>query len=378
MRESYNFRQFSFFTEVYQLAQQTQCHDLSLGLPDFDVDERLKTFLKEASDFKHHYEPLEGNPFLIESIIEFNAKRTLPLNVNFSEVNVIPCSTFGLYASLKSLLNLGDEVVIFEPCYYTYTPSVVLNSGVPVYCELDEQFNVDWNLLESCIGEKTKAIIVNSPHNPTGKIWTEADWERLYQLIKNKNIYIICEEIYDIYTFTEAPHYSPFHHPFLREKTFSIFSFGKMFHATGWKVSYMLACEELLNRFRENQQYISYSVNAPAQQAIGNFLKIFDKNKNKTLMLENRNLVCQLLKNSSFKVEQQAEGAFYQLVNFRAVNPNMTDVEFIKWLMFEKKVACLPLSAFYHSKLNSDYIRISFTRNNDTLSKAMRVLSEIK
>ncbi|WP_241286240.1 aminotransferase class I/II-fold pyridoxal phosphate-dependent enzyme [Chryseobacterium arthrosphaerae] len=375
MEEIHRFTHYSFFTEMSGLASEHGSFDLSLGLPDFDIDERLKYFLKEAADLDtYHYEPLAGNPLLLENIIAFNAQRKNKIVVKNQEVTVIPCATFALYTALKSVLNQNDEVIIIQPSYYTYGPAVVMNGGIPVYYDLDYDFSINWEIFKACITEKTKAIIVNSPQNPTGKIWKKEDWNQLYELIRDREIYLISEEIYDTYCYDEAEHYSSFIHPGLRNRTFCIFSFGKMFHTSGWKVSYMLASEELTALFRCHQQYISYSANAPAQYALAKYLEVFDPAASKAVMQRKRDIFNELIKETPLQVEQQAEGSVFQIVNFRNISGTMTDVEFSKWLTVEKKVACLPLSAFYHSKQNSDYIRFSFAKKDELIIQALEHL----
>lgn len=375
MKKINGFTHYSFFTEMSELALQNGSFDLSLGLPDFEIDERLKNLLKESAGLDtHNYEPLAGNPLLIENIITFNAKRERKILLKSSEVSIIPCATFALYTALKSILNQNDEVIIIQPSYYTYGPSVVMNGGIPVYYDLENDFTIDWDKFKTCISERTKAIIVNSPQNPTGKIWKKEDWIQLYELIKNQETYLISEEIYDTYCYDEVEHYSSFIHPELKNRTFCIFSFGKMFHTSGWKVSYMLACEELTKLFRSHQQYISYSANAPAQYALAKYLEMFDPTINKRLMQEKRNIFNQLIKDTPLQIEQQAEGSVFQVVNFRNVSKTMSDVEFSKWLTVDKKVACLPLSAFYNSKQDSDYIRFSFAKRDEVIIQALEHL----
>lgn len=377
MENIYGFNHYSFFTEMSELATQNNSFDLSLGLPDFDIDHRLREYLKEAADLNsHNYEPLAGNPLLIKNIISFNLNRKNSIRLQENEVTVVPCATFALYTSLKSILNQGDEVIVIQPSYYTYAPSIFLNGGIPVYYDLDNDFSVNWEKLQSCISEKTKAIIVNSPQNPTGKIWSESDWNQLYSIIKDREIYLISEEIYDTYCFDGKEHYSSFLHPDLKKRTFCIFSFGKMFHSTGWKVGYLLAPEELTAKFRCHQQYISYSANAPCQYAIAKYLEVFDPSQNQILMQKKRDLFNELIKETPFIFEQKAEGAVFQIVNFRTVSKTMTDVEFSKWLTIEKKVACLPLSAFYNSRQNSDYVRFSFAKNDDLIIDALEYLKK--
>lgn len=377
MDKIYGFTHYSFFTEMSELANRHGSFDLSLGLPDFDIDERLKIFLKEAAEKEtYHYEPLSGNPLLIESIIRFNAKRTNKIPVTTKEITIVPCATFALYTSLKSILNQYDEVIIIQPSYYTYGPAVVMNGGIPVYYDLDGDFTINWDLFKSCITEKTRAVIVNSPQNPTGKVWKKEDWNQLYQLIKDRDIYLISEEIYDTYCYDEAEHYSSFIHPGLREKTFCIFSFGKMFHTSGWKVSYMLASEALTTRFQCHQQYISYSASAPAQYAIAKYLDVFDPAINKKIMQNKRDIFNQLIQETPLQIEHQAEGSVFQVVNFRNISSTMTDIEFSKWLTIEKKVSCLPLSAFYNSRQNSDYIRFSFAKKDELIIQALEHLKK--
>lgn len=377
MDKIYGFTHYSFFTEMSELATRHGSFDLSLGLPDFDIDERLKTFLKEAAEKDtYHYEPLAGSPFLVESIVRFNAKRTHSISITNKEITIVPCATFALYTSLKSILNQNDEVIIIQPSYYTYGPAVVMNGGVPVYYDLEADFTINWDLFKDCISEKTKAVIINSPQNPTGKVWKKEDWNQLYELIKDRDIYLISEEIYDTYCYDEVEHYSSFSHPGLQEKTFCIFSFGKMFHTSGWKVSYMLASEALTRRFQCRQQYISYSANAPAQYAIAKYLDLFDPDISKKLMQRKRDIFNELIKETPLQVEQKSEGSVFQVVNFRNVSKTMTDVEFSKWLTIEKKVSCLPLSAFYNSRNNSDYIRFSFAKKDDLIIQALEHLKK--
>ncbi|MDH6253605.1 methionine aminotransferase [Chryseobacterium sp. H1D6B] len=375
MEKIYGFTHYSFFTEMSELAVRNKSFDLSLGIPDFDIDGRLRDFLKEAADLNtHHYEPLAGNPLLIDNIITFNSKRKNSLEIKKGEISIVPCATFALYTSLKSILNQGDEVILIQPSYYTYAPAVVLNGGIPVYYDLDNDFTVNWETLQSCISQKTKAIIVNSPQNPTGKIWPKADWNRLYELIKHQEIYLISEEIYDTYCYDGIEHYSSFLHPELKKRTFCIFSFGKMFHSTGWKVSYLLAPENLTSKFRCHQQYISYSANAPAQYAVAKYLEIFDPSENQVLMQRKRDIFNELIKETPLQAEHKSEGSVFQIVNFRSVSKTMTDVEFSKWLTVEKKVSCLPLSAFYNSRQNSDYIRFSFAKKDELIIQALEHL----
>jgi len=366
MENIYGFNHYRFFTEMAELASKHKSFDLSLGLPDFEIDGRLSAYLKEAADLQdHHYEPLAGNPLLIESIMSYHLKRVNTISVQKEEITIVPCCTFALYTSLKCILNHGDEVIVIQPSYYTYAPSIVMNGGIPVYYDLEPDFTIRWEVLKNCITDKTRAIIVNSPQNPTGKVWTQSDWEKLYELIKDREIYLISEEIYDIYYYDGATHYSSFLHPELRKRTFCLFSFGKMF-----------ASGELTKKFRCHQQYISYSANTPGQYAIAKYLSIFDPSENQRVMQKKRDIFNEMIKDTPLQVEQKCEGGFFQIVNFRSLSKTKSDVEFSKWLTVEKKVACLPLSAFYNSRENSDYIRFSFAKKDDSIIGALDYLKK--
>ncbi|PQA92969.1 beta-lyase [Chryseobacterium shigense] len=377
MEKINGFTHYSFFTEMSQLAARHDSFDLSLGLPDFDIDSRLKSFLKEAADHPcHQYEPLAGNPLLIKNIIAYNAKRVNSMKLRENEVTIVPCATFALHTALKSVLNQGDEVIIIQPSYYTYGPSVVLNGGTPVYYDLEYDFTINWEKFQNCISEKTKAVIINSPQNPTGTILKQSDWQQLYELIKHQEIYLISEEIYDIYCYDGLEHYSSYLHPELKNRTFCIFSFGKMFHTSGWKVSYLLAPEDLTAKFRCHQQYISYSASAPAQYALARYLEVFDPFENRGIMERKRDLFNGMIAFTPLEAAKKAEGSVFQIVNFRNVSKTMTDVEFSKWLTVKKKTACLPLSAFYNSRQNSDYIRFSFAKKDELIIHALEHLQK--
>lgn len=377
MMNIYNFDQVRFFTDFFGFANQYQTYDFALGVPDFPIDERLKELLRESVDYINHgYESLQGNPILIDEIKKFNEDRDVPLPVKSSEISVVPCATFALFTALKSVLSKGDEVIIIEPNYYTYAPVVVLADGNPVYCSVNDDFSVNWECLEQNITSKTKVIIVNSPQNPTGKVFSKSDWEKLYQLIENTDIIIISEEVYDMYCFDNSDFLSAFHHPRLKDRCFCLYSFGKMFHTSGWKVSYILASDELQEKFRTHQQYISYGTNASSQYALAKFLPIFDSSENKKVIQVKRDLFCNLIEQTPLKIHEKAEGGFFQLVNFREIDNKMTDVDFCKWLITEKQISALPLSAFYSTKKDSDYIRMCFLRKDEVMINGLEQITK--
>lgn len=213
----------TIFSEMSALAQKNNAVNLSQGFPDYEIDEKLKKLLAEATNQNHNqYAPLSGNPLLIENLITFNKNRKKSLAFSKDEITVIPGATYGIYAALTTILQPGDEVIVFEPCYDSYVPSIEMNGGIPVFVQLNENFELNWDEFENAISEKTRAVIVNSPHNPTGKIWTEETIEKFYSYIKNTEIIVISDEVYDQLVYDENEFYSMFHHPELK-KDVSVF-----------------------------------------------------------------------------------------------------------------------------------------------------------
>lgn len=363
MNNPLEFNQYKYFIEIANYAK-THDHiiDLSLGISQEPRDPLLVHYLKEASENYYDYAPLQGYPELIRSVIEINKKRPhYPIDLKENEINIIPCSTFGVYTSLQSILQPYDEVIVIEPCYYTYFPILKLLNAKAVSCALNENFELDFNLLESLINDKTKAIIINTPHNPTGMMLSKSDWQSITELICNKEIYIISEEVYDMFTYEHQEHYSPQNNSILKERTFSIFSFGKMLNINGWKVSYMIAPPELLQNFRNHQQYISYAVNSPAQQAVAKYLETYHPLPTSQAMEAKRNWVIEVLQNSHYKIVKPCQGAFYQLIDFSEATNMKNDKKFADYLLKEKQIAVLPLSAFYSDNRNTSFIRLSFS-----------------
>ena len=238
---------------------------------------------------------------------------------------------------------------------------------------LNEQFEADFEAIKKAITEKTKAIIINSPHNPTGKIWKKEDFEQLYQMIKDTEIMVISDEVYDLITFDENKFYSICHHPELKNRSFAIFSFGKMFHITGWKVGYILAPEELTNAFRSVHQYLCFSVNTPAQYALAKHLEHFEVNANALYLQQKRDFFLSEMKDLPFNFTEKTEGSYFQLAKYNQIS-DLEDLEFSIWLTKECKVATIPLSAFYQDQRNTGFVRFCFAKKEETVLKAVENL----
>ena len=363
---------FTIFSEMTALAQKHDAVNLSQGFPDYEIDERLKKFLAEGTEKNfNQYAPMSGNPLLIENLMEFNQRRKI--EVSKENITVSPGATYAIFTALASVISFGDEVIVLEPNYDSYVPAIEMNGGKPVFVSLNENFEVSFDALQKAITEKTKAIMINSPHNPSGKIWTKNDWEKLSQILENTEIILISDEVYDVLTYDDQEFFSAFHHPKLRERCFSIFSFGKMFHLTGWKVGYVLASEELSLAYRRVHQYLSFSVNAPAQYALAKYLEVFDVKENIKTMQNKRDFFLKEITDLPFKLNEKAEAGYFQILDFSNIS-DLSDKDFAIWLTEKAKVATIPVSAFYHDQKNTGKVRFCFAKKEETILKAVESL----
>ena len=362
----------TIFAKMTALALQENAANLSQGFPDDEIHPHLKKLLAEATANNYNqYAPMNGLPMLVETLIDFNQKRNI--SVSKDELTIIPGATYGIYTAIASIIEYGDEVIVLEPSYDSYVPAIETNGGKPVFVSLNEHFEANFEAIKKAITEKTKAIIINSPHNPTGKIWKKADFEQLYQMIKDTEIMVISDEVYDLITFDENKFYSICHHPELKNRSFAIFSFGKMFHITGWKVGYILAPEELTNAFRSVHQYLCFSVNTPAQYALAKHLENFEVNANALYLQQKRDFFLSEMKDLPFSFIKKTEGSYFQLAKYNQIS-DLGDLEFSIWLTKECKVATIPLSAFYQDQRNTGFVRFCFAKKEETVLKAVENL----
>lgn len=368
----------TIFSEMSQLAQQHQAINISQGFPDYEIDPKLKKLLSQATENNfNQYAPLQGNPLLIDNLVAFNKNRVLPLTIEKEEITIVPGATYAIYTALATILQPGDEVIVFDPCYDSYVPAIEMNGGKPIFVQLNEKFELNWDEFKNAISPKTKAIIINSPNNPSGKIWSKESINQFWEVIKNTDIIVISDEVYDLLVYDKAIFHSAFHHPELKKRCFSIFSFGKMFHITGWKIGYIVASEELSIAFRKVHQYLTFCVNAPAQQALAQYLEIFDQKKNTELMQSKRDYFWDMMQETPFELQRPAQGSYFQTGNFKTIKPNMSDKEFAIWLTTEKKVATIPVSAFYHDQKNTGNIRFCFAKREEVIEQAVKNMKNL-
>jgi len=286
--------------------------------------------------------------------------------------------TGAMHLALLALgIKEGDEVIVPEITWIA-TASVVKYVGAkPVFCDVDiDTWTMCPKSLEKLINSKTKAIIVNTPHNPTGAVWSKEDWNTLYELIKDTSIFVIADEVYDTLLFDGQQHFSAYQHEGLRERSFCIYSFGKSLHATGWKIGYVLANDTNMNLFRRLHQYLSFSVSTPTQVAIARFLETHTLYTQAAFMQEKRDFFLEALSKTPFKIHQKSPGSYFQVTSYDAIS-DMPDTEFAKWLTINYGVATIPLSPFYKNKKDERLIRFCFAKEEQTIRDAIQRLLQI-
>lgn len=369
----------TIFTVMSAMAQQHSAINLSQGFPDFNVDEKLALLMHEAvSGGYNQYAPMPGLPELRQAIAKDFKKRYL-VNIDpDKEITVTPGATYGIYTAFTSILEPGDEVIILEPAYDSYIPNIETNGAKVVPVALTApSFAVDWNKVKAAITVKTKAIIVNTPHNPTGAMWNKSDWDTLATLVRDTGIFIISDEVYEQLVFDGKQHYSVLQHPELRERSFAIFSFGKVFNNTGWKMGYCIAPPDMTQAFRRIHQFLCFSVNTPSQYALAKYLSLPSLPDVGRLMQGKRDYFLELLKKTPLTVHAPASGSYFQTVSYSRIT-DMADMDFAEWLTKEYGVATIPISAFYSDKKDDKLIRFCFAKKEETLNKAIERLSKLE
>ncbi len=368
----------TIFTVMSKLASDCGAINLSQGFPGFDCDpillELVNKYMKAGFN---QYAPMSGVPVLRERIAE---KTKLVHGIDLdseSEVTVVSGATEALYAAVTAVVKKGDEVILFDPAYDSYAPAVELNGGTPVFVPLEmPDFSVNWERVKSAITDKTRMIMVNTPHNPSGYVWTQDDLDSLADLIQERNILVVSDEVYEHITFDGREHLSLLTHPLLRERTFVCGSFGKTFHVTGWKIGYCLAPPKLTEEFRKIHQFLTFSTATPLQYALADYLT----EPSRYLTLPNfyqkkRDLFCAGLKETPFEFTP-AQGSFFQMVSYGHLSQE-SDYELAVRLTKEIGVASIPISVFFSDKKDHKILRFCFAKNDLDLNKALDQLSNI-
>jgi methionine transaminase len=368
----------SIFTVMSRMALEHGAINLSQGFPDFPVSQELIELIYKNMKAGHNqYAPMPGAPALKKSIAEV-IEKTHQLPTDFeNEVIVTSGATEAIYSTIAALVKQGDEVIIFDPAYDSYDPSIRLNGGKPVHIKLrPPQFSIDWQEVRDKITPLTSMIIINTPHNPTGSVMSELDLKSLEKLALEFGLIVLSDEVYERIIFDGKVHQSVLKFPALASQSVAAFSFGKTFHATGWKVGYTIAPERLTREIRKAHQFITFSVNTPVQLALAEYLTNLDNYLHLgTFYQKKRDFFLDQIKGSSLK-PIPSHGSYFQLLSYEGVS-QMKEAEMAEWMTKERKLAPIPVSAFYQDKADHKLLRFCFAKGEDTLEKAGAILRKL-
>lgn len=368
----------SIFAVMSKMARESNAINLSQGFPNFDCDEQLQNLAKQAvSNGFNQYAPLGGLPELTEQIAIKTGNIYQKIVHQNTEITVTSGATQAIFSTIQAFVKQGDKVIIIEPAYDSYRPAIELCGGeVIAYSLAAPDFRINWDDFEALITDDVKMIIVNTPHNPTGTIWTKSDWENLSKIVANTDTIIVSDEVYEHIVFDGNAHESILKFPELWERTIAISSFGKTFHTTGWKIGYVIAPENLTEEFRKVHQFTVFSVNTPMQWATAEFLK----SPHHFLDLPDfyqrkRDLFLKMLENTRFK-PLACEGTYFQLVDYSEIS-NKNDVDFAIEMTQQYGVAVIPITPFCDQPFEGKIVRLCFAKTDDVLTKAGAILSKI-
>jgi len=368
----------SIFAIMSGLANQENALNLSQGFPDFKSDAKLIELVNKAMiNGYNQYAPMPGVYSLREAIAE-KFEKLYQINYNpDTEITITSGGTQAIFTAITATVKKDDEVIIFKPAYDCYEPTVELVGGKPIAVQLNpEDFKINWEEVKSLINSKTKMVIINSPHNPSGKVLSKEDMQQLENLLKNTNILLISDEVYEHIIFDGEKHESACLYPGLKERTFIIASFGKTFHNTGWKMGYCAAPASLTAEFRKVHQFNVFSVHHPTQIALATYLKNEENYLNLgSFYQQKRDFFLNLIKDSRFTFIPSS-GTYFQLLNYKNITEE-SDVDFAKRLTVEKKIATIPISVFNENNLDTKVLRICFAKTEETLKKAAEIVCKI-
>ncbi|UXE65367.1 MAG: aminotransferase class I/II-fold pyridoxal phosphate-dependent enzyme [Chryseotalea sp. WA131a] len=368
----------SIFSVMSKLASEHNAINLSQGFPDFPVSEVLVDLIHKNMKAGHNqYAPMPGVPGLRKVIAEV-VEKTYQRRTDFeTEVTVTAGGTEAIFATIAALVRAGDEVIVFDPSYDCYDPAIRLNGGIPIHINLKApDFLIDWQHVRNVITSKTRMIMVNTPHNPSGSILAEADIKELQYIALKNNLLVLSDEVYERIIFDDKKHESILKYPGLAKQSIAVFSFGKTFHATGWKVGYTVASPEITTEIRKAHQFITFSVNTPTQFALAEYMT----NPDHYLALgkfyqQKRDFFLEQIKGSSFQ-PLPCHGSYFQLLSYEGISA-LTETEMAVWMTKEKKLAPIPVSVFYKDGTDQKLLRFCFAKGDETLIKAGEILSNM-
>jgi methionine transaminase len=368
----------TIFTVMSALAAEHGAVNLGQGFPDFDCDPRvIDAVVRAMRDGHNQYPPLAGAAPLREAIASKIAALYGRSYDAATEITVTAGATQALLTAILATVHPGDEVIVLEPTYDSYVPSIEMAGGKPVFVTLDApDFAIPFDKLAAAITPRTRLLLINTPHNPTGKVWHADDMRRLETILRDTNVLVLSDEVYEHMVYDGAPHESVARCPELAQRSFVVSSFGKTFHVTGWKVGYVAAPAALTAEFRKVHQFNVFTVNTPMQVGLADYLSdpapYFEL---PAFYQQKRDFFRAGLAGTRFKL-LPCEGTYFQCVDYSAIS-DLPEAEFSKWLTREIGVAAIPVSAFYHAPHESGVVRFCFAKQETTLAQALERLSRL-
>jgi methionine aminotransferase len=371
----------TIFTRMSQLAVETGAINLSQGFPDFDGPEALRDALARHVAAGHNqYAPMTGLPVLREQIaqkVERCYRRKLCAD---TEITVTPGATQAIFCAIQALVRPGDEVIVFDPCYDSYEPGVLLAGGRCVHVALTVgSFAIDWQAFDAALTPRTRLIILNTPHNPSGALISAEELRLLASRLQNRDIYLISDEVYEHLVFDAQQHASVLAHDALQARAFVVSSFGKTYHVTGWKTGYVVAPAALSAELRKVHQYVSFCGVTPLQWALADFMAACPQHVHALpgFYQAKRDLFCGLLESSRFRFKP-TPGSYFQLLDYSAIRADLDDLAMAQWLAREHGVAAIPVSVFYQRPVAGQrLLRLCFAKQEQTLRDAAAKLCAI-
>jgi methionine aminotransferase len=368
----------TIFSVMSKLAQEHNAINLSQGFPDYETDPKLVDFVATAMKNGHNqYAAMPGYPQLRELIADKTEALYGATYDPETEITITAGGTQAIFTAIAAVINPNDEVIIFEPAYDCYAPTIKLYGGLVKPFQLHApDYTIDWEMVKKLFSSKTKMIILNSPQNPTGSILTKDDIEALIKLVKHTDVLILSDEVYEHLIFDGAKHESVALYPELRERSFIVASFGKLLHTTGWKLGYCMAPAQLMNEFRKVHQFNVFSVNTPMQVGITEYLKqekIYEKLP--AFFQQKRDLFRSLMAQTRFKL-LPCRGSYFQCVSYSEISDEK-DTVMAKKLVTDFGVASIPISAFYTKNTDDKILRFCFAKADDTLRSAVEKLIKV-
>ena len=368
----------SIFSVMSGLANKHNALNLSQGFPNFKSDSKLITLVTEAMhEGYNQYPPMQGSIELRDAIAN---KFKLLYKTSYkpdSEITVTAGATQAIFTVISTFIKKNDEVIIFKPAYDCYEPAITINGGKTVSVQLEApSYKVNWEEVKKNINNNTKMIIVNTPQNPSGTLFSKSDMLTLQEIVKDTNIIILSDEVYEHIIFDNETHQSVCLFPILKEHSFIVASFGKTFHNTGWKLGYCCAPKDLMKEFQKVHQFNVFCVNHPMQRAIAKYIN----DPNTYLNLNNfyqskRDYFLRLIKNSRFKITP-TKGSYFQLLDFNEITQE-NDVNYAKRLTINHKIASIPMSVFNKNRTDYKVLRFCFAKTDETLEKAAEIINKL-